>query len=283
MNAATGTHTEGDNITLLRDIKLPKLTTVDNDYLESDITIDEIAQAIRALHSGKASGPNGLPIELFKITPEAVALHLLAMFNTSKELGELPIDQRIANIMVIPKPNKPLAQCSSYRPISLLNVEPKILAKIIATRLIKIISTLVQPDQSGFMPHRNTALNLRRLHGVLAGANKIHEPAVLVLLDAAMAFDMVEWPYLFAVLEKFGFGPNFVSWIRLLYIKPMAQVVVNNRKSQLFLLSRGTRQGCPLSPLLFALALEPLAAWIRMDPRTSLDPRVGGQDLPICR
>lgn len=84
---------------------------------------------------------------------------------------------------------------------------------------------------------------------------------MIVTLDTA--FDSVEWEYLWSCLEGYGFGPKFIKWVQLLYQSPTARVVANGWTSEWFNLSRGTRQGCPLSTLLYALAAEPLAISIR--------------------
>ncbi len=83
------------------------------------------------------------------------------------------------------------------------------------------------------------------------------------LLDAEKAFDRLEWNYMWAVLQCFGFGEHFISMIKTLYHSPAASVITGNIISPPFPLQRGTRQGCLLSPLLFCLSLEPLAQAIR--------------------
>lgn len=89
------------------------------------------------------------------------------------------------------------------------------------------------------------------------------EDLFVLSLDAEKAFDCVEWSYLYAVLEKFEFRAKFISWIKLLYRDPNARILTNQTVSDTFTLYRGTRQECAPSPLLFALALQPLAVTIQ--------------------
>lgn len=94
-------------------------------------------------------------------------------------------------------------------------------------------------------------------------ASLTDEPTIVVSLDAAKAFDRIEWPYLFKTLNKFGFGPNFINYISLVYLNPNAKIIINRLVSESFELRQGMPQECLLSPVLFVLSLEPLAILIR--------------------
>ena len=97
----------------------------------------------------------------------------------------------------------------------------------------------------------------------MSEAASLQHPAGAISLDAEKAFDRIEWSYLFHILTKYGFGPVCIQWIKALYHNPVACVKTNGLISPPFHLFRSTRQGCPASPVIFTLTLEPLACAIR--------------------
>ena len=176
--------------------------------------------------------------------------------------GILPPSLRQATISLILKKDKDPLSCSNYRPLSLLNADVKLLAKVLAKRLESVLPTTVATDQTGFVKDRHSFHNVRRLLDILYSSTASISPELVISMDAEKAFDRVEWSFLFYTLQRLGFGKAFISWIRLLYTSPLARVHTNNDFSDYFPLYRGTRQGCPLSPL-FAIAIEPLAVALR--------------------
>ena len=123
-------------------------------------------------------------------------------------------------------------------------------------RLGKVLPDIIGPFQTCGVKGRSIHDNLRLLRDLVNFVDGRNLDCLVISLDQQKTFDRVNWSFLFKVLDRFGFGPNFRHWIELLYtdISP-------------FLLSRGVRQGCPLSPLLYVLFIEPFAQTIIGDAR----------------
>lgn len=248
------------------ELVVPTLNLIFKEKLDACISIEEVKMAISSMQGGKSPGPDGFPVEFFYIFKDSLAPLLRNMFIESLNAKSLPPTLRQATVSLLLKPNKDPLDCSSYRPISLLNVDFKILSKTLAIQLELQLPSLIAPDQTGFIKGRLGLFNLRRFFNIL-NTPSTSTPEIALSLDAEKAFDRVEWDYLFYTLNKFGFGPKFISWIRLLYSSPLDRVKTNSCYSPYFPLHRGTRQGCPLSPLLFALSIEPLAIKLRAENR----------------
>ena len=247
-------------------MNLPTISEEQRSLLNGPITKEELINAIKNLQSGKSPGPDGLTCEFYKEFSSLLLEPLLEMLNHSFTTTELPQTLREANISLILKKGKCPESCASYRPIALLNVDRKLLSKIRATRLEDLLPILIREDQTGFIKGRHSTNTVRRLLNVIQAFENDSIDGLVLSMDAEKAFDRVEWSFLFYTLDKFGLGNNFLKWVRILYTNPQAAVVTNGLRSEYFPTHRGTRQGCPLSPLLFALAIEPLAEIIRATP-----------------
>ena len=247
----------------LEGTSLPQLNTDEKVFLETELQEREVITAIKALTAGRAPGQDGFSIDFYKCFQDALAPTLTILYQDMIATQSMPCSMNTAVISLIPKPGKDHAQMRNFRPLSLLNNDYKVFAKILAMRLEKVIHSVIHQDQVGFIAGRCASHNMRRLFHVMSEAASLQHPAVAISIDAEAAFDRIEWAYLFHVLKKYGFGPTCIQWIKALYYKPTACVKTNGLISAPFQLFRSTRQGCPASPVIFTLALEPLACAIR--------------------
>uniref|UniRef100_A0A8C3HXY6 Reverse transcriptase domain-containing protein n=1 Tax=Chrysemys picta bellii TaxID=8478 RepID=A0A8C3HXY6_CHRPI len=164
-----------------------------------------------------------------------------------------------AVISVIPKPGKDLGLSRNYRPISLINCGTKIFIKALDMQLDKVLSHIIQINQVGFLHNRHSSDNLHHLIDIISMLRDSKEPLAVISFAAKKAFEHIAWDYLFHVLAKFGFDKQCIVWIKLLCSITVFRVVTNGTISAPCPLLRGKWQGCPLSPPLFNLTLEPTA------------------------
>lgn len=206
------------------------------------------------MKSAKSLGTDGLAAEFYKQYPELVTDRLLEVIAEAREKKEFLRTMR----EVVPKSGKDPTSPNSYRPLTMLNADLKLTSHVLANRLLPYFPQLIHEDQSGFIPRRNTLRNIRRLAHVLQALESSKEEWTLAFLDIEQAFDSVRWEYIWQVLHKLGLGPRF-EWVKLLHTNPTSRVRKGRYVSESMTLQRGMRQGCPLSLLLFDIAIEPLA------------------------
>lgn len=252
-----------ENFFLNNDI--PQLANNQQLLCDKEIDIEECGVALYKLKNNKTPGSDGLPAEFYKFFWTDIKTLLYESYRYSLVNGTLSIDQRRGILSIIPKKGKDLRFLKNWRPLSLLNTDYKILTKVLANRLQLVIDDIVSKDQNGYIKGRFIGDNIRTIADVIDYANLYKQSGIIALLDFEKAFDTVNWTFLEMTLEKFGFGDVFRRWIIIFYTDISSCCVNNGKITPFFKISRGIRQGCPISALLFILVVEVLAEKIRED------------------
>lgn len=237
---------------------MPQLDEDVKIWLEGDITVGEAEQAMDSLARQKTPGPDGICAEFYQMFKKDICPYLLSIFHESYEKQQLPRSFADAHTILIPKSDDSIKRRSvtGYRPITLTNIDYKIFAKVLTRRLQSVISSLIGEHQSCGIKGRSIQTNIHVARSILETSEENGQVA-MIQLDFEKAFDRVRHDVLERILLHVNVGQIILNGVIMAYKGCATRLVVNNNVSKSIPVVTSVRQGCPLSPLLFCLYLEP--------------------------
>ena len=234
---------------------------------ETPFNLQELTAAVKAMKFNKAPGPDGLTTELYQFLWPHLGSVLLNAYNEAFQEECIYKSAREGVLNLIPKPKKDSRYLKNLRPITLLNVDYKIVEKALASRLYTGMEYVINNDQTGFMEKRRMAVNIRKLFDVMDYCSLHNKPGIILSLDYMKAFDMVEVGSVISALKYFGFSNYLVKWVEILYYQFTVKIQNNGYFSQEINVERSVHQGGCASAFLFNLVVEILAIQLRKDER----------------
>uniref|UniRef100_A0A1J3D6G7 Reverse transcriptase domain-containing protein n=1 Tax=Noccaea caerulescens TaxID=107243 RepID=A0A1J3D6G7_NOCCA len=256
------------------------VTQEQNSSLMAPVTRTEVRMAVFDINPTKCPGPDGMNGYFYQHLWDTIGEDLFHLIEKFFQDGQIEAEMNKTNICLIPKKSGAVKMVD-FRPISLSNVAYKIIAKILAKRLKKVLPRIISDTQAAFIQGRLISDNILVAHELLhalESKNKCAEDFIAVKTDISKAFDRVEWGFLESALRIMGFSNE---WIRLLMscvTTVSYQVLINGHPHGSIIPTRGIRQGDPLSPYLFIICSEMLA---RMLKKAEMEERITG--LKVAR
>ena len=247
-------------------LEIPKISEEDRQTLDSKIELPEVSLALKELANNKCPGTDGLPADLYKMFWSKIKL---IYFEALQQIVEdscmhLTARQGILSLMEKPGKSHPL-KLTGWRPLTLLNVDGKIYTKIMAMRLQKMFPKIIHHTQTGFVKGRMASESILKLQQIIDKCNETRQDGIIISFDFYKAFDCLEWESIFAALKAFNFGEEYIKMVQPIFSNPQTFIINNGFWADPFFPTRGARQGCCFSPIIFDLVVELLSLGIRQN------------------
>ena len=239
------------------------LNEEDKNKMEAPFTVNDFKHALSEMNKNKTPGPDGLTVEFYRHFYDDLSPLFVKLIEEIYNTGTLPNSLTLSYITLLPKDNPDKTSLKNYRPISLLNVDYKLISKAITNKLRPIMGKIINEDQQCSVKDRKIQNHLHFIRDFIYYCNYKNTNYAMISLDQEKAFDRIAHDYMFKALAAYNISNYIINWIKILYKSPTAKLLINHTLSDPFLLTRSIRQGCSLSPLLYIICLEPLLQKIR--------------------
>lgn len=242
---------------------------------DGSISGEEVDAVFPALPRGVSPGMDGLPYEFYIHFWGLLEGPFVAMMNEAFRAATgaahnpdqpiLPSSMLVGLIVLLFKggPERDVRDLASYRPITLLNCDYRLLARVLCARLASPLGSVVDATQTAFLPGRwigdNVLFHLEEVNYLV----ETHGEGCVVLLDFEKAYDRCVRGWIYQVMERMGFPEPTVRWVRLMLAGTQARVSLNGHYTAPFPVRSSVQQGSPLSVLLYNITVQPMAAHLR--------------------
>lgn len=235
----------------LATLTIPQVHEKDKHWLDAEIQLEEIHLALKTMKPNKCPGTEGLPKEFYEKFWPMIATTVTKLFKQIVQRRSLNKSAKQSVTSLMGKQDRDPLNISNWRPLSLLNTDYKLFARVLASRLHHTASYLLSHNQKGFMKKRSISDNLLNLLSVVEYCNSTGHDSLLISVDFHSAFDSCSWKAIKEVLNAYGYPEKFIDMIMICYTDIKTAVMNNNVWSRWILQKSGVKQGCPLSGLLF--------------------------------
>ena len=222
--------------------------------LEQEFDEREVQNMIRELKNGKAAGVDTIPNEALKNSVPEFVSALVVLFNNIRKEGKAPEAWKVGRLVLVHKKGS-LTDMGNYRPLTVLASMSGLFSRVLNQRLTEVVEDrcILGEVQQGFRKNRRGADNTFILNTIIMKGTATKKRPHLAYLDIKKAYDSVSRQNLWIKMEALGLGGSFVDMIKALYTGDRIRAEVNGEPTREVYLQRGLRQGCSLSPMLFAI------------------------------
>ncbi|GKV26106.1 hypothetical protein SLEP1_g35459 [Rubroshorea leprosula] len=234
-----------------------QISQADNEFLTAPFNEDEIKKVIWECDSSKAPGPDGFNFRFMKSMWEDIKTEVIGFVKEFQEQGRLARGSNASFIVLIPKTKNP-QRIEEYRPISLIGVMYKVVAKLMASRLSKVMHKIIGEQQMAFIKGRQLVDGVVIANEVIDEAKRKRRKSFVFKVDFEKAYDKVCWKFLDYMLDRMAFCDTWRRWIQECLQSSMVSILINGSPTRQFPVTKGIRQGDPLSPFLFLIVAEGL-------------------------
>ena len=237
-------------------VSIPQLTEDQSRNCEFILSEEDLLLVLKSMPNNESPGNDGLTKQFYEVFWVGLKTALISSFESAFDKGYLSNPQKQAVTKLIEKKDKVKRLTQNWRPISLLNVDLKILSKALADRIKKYLPFLISSNQTAYVEGRFISEGGRIFSDILQVTDFLNLRGIVVTADIQKTFDSVNPLFSITALANFGFGETFIKWIQILFRNQESCVIIGGTTTKYFKLEKSTRQEGLISAYLFILVLE---------------------------